>query len=197
MTDLPYPDERFDVWNSQLLGKLPQLRARLEVNSQEIRQQIKQAVDNHGPLQIKLRHRKDNRFNDVMFDWVYVARNDQEEAEVSEAEEMVWWNPDYSRAYNSPMDKEELVAAIGPYEEIHEAGIGYSGHPYTRETYEWVNEQLRDYIRYQFNHAVLERSEPIADLRSMGAEWSYYRNNDDPLLVVPDKKVATFLKLKY
>lgn len=186
----------FDVWDTEFMAKLPKLKMRLEQVTRDITEEANAIRFIHGPFEIKLDYRRDNRFTDMMFDWVYVARSKAEEEAIDHLECMISdgglefdpshiWSPSIS----------ELTAAIGEHIQFDHKGGPHSNAK--RSTYHDLTNQLWDYTRYHCYREILENSEPVAELKGLGAIYSFERRLDDPLLVVPDTKIGLMLKLKY
>lgn len=198
MTQQPHPADKFDVWNSAFMAKLPLMRLQLETHANDIRAEVTRLAKLNGPFQLKLQHHRDNRFSDVMFNWVVVSRSPQETDDYEEIEDMIFWTPEYTRGEMSPALKAELDAAIGPHRDVEHVGVNTSmGMWFTTDSYHDIADLLRDYMRYRFHLAILDNSEPVEELRQIGADWLYEPRLDNPLLVVPDTKIGLMLKLKY
>lgn len=164
------------------LDKLPLLKLALENLRRKLASNVAYIVDDHGMIPIKLRRARHSKFKDSIFSFDYAMDDSKQSAQLEDVENGLYdAQPFFSKTHPThSLNVEELEAFTGP-----------------QQDYYWFDDQIEQLTNYYFQLAVMENSDVVAYLESIDAQWSYERRWDRLLLVIPDSKLALYLKLTY
>lgn len=170
------------IFDPQTMAEMPLLRLGVEDYRRQIEDVTRAKVLCHGPIPIKLRHYKANRFSDHAFEFFAEWPEGPQSTALEQIEDDVFeYPPFYAHTHQAfSQNVDELESLIGK-----------------QDDFAWINEQLDNLHRYNFLRFMLDNSNVVEYLKTINAQWSYLRNYDRPLLILPDDKLAVYLKLTY